>query len=795
MQLKFIKPFRSITSADITTVGGKTASLGQMMNVLATQEIEIPDGFAITVEAYWHFVNHNNLISHIEMLMAQLADCHDLALLKKVGQEIRNLFLNAVLSVDLADEIRFAYTQLCKEYKQKKLKVVVRSSATAEDLADASFAGQHESYLHVVGQEDLLDACKKCFASLFTDRAIAYRYGKNFDYKKLALSIAVQKLVRADKAVSGVGFSLDTESGFKDVVVINATYGLGESLVKGAVVPDEYVIFKPTLNKGYASIIKQRKGEKKVKSILGQKGIQQSAVSKKEQHLFCLTTQEVLTIARAICTIENHYSQLKGAWCPMDVEWAKDGSDNTLYIVQARPETIHASQSHAGFEFNQYRLHEQTSAPLVTGQSIGKKIVSGIAKVVDNINDCSIEPGDIIITAMTDPDWVPALKKASGIITQLGGRTCHAAIVSRELQIPALVGAGQSLEKIKNGMAITLDCSQGLTGYVYQGALSFEETTITLDAIPGISTDIMLNLADPARAFSLSALPVAGVGLARIEFIISNTLKVHPLALIYPELVTDKKTRMAIDTITQDYIDKKEFFIEGLAQGVATIASAFYPRPVIVRFSDFKTNEYRNLIGGTYFEPHEENPMIGLRGASRYYHEQYKHAFALECAAIKKVREHMGLANVKVMVPFVRTLDEGKRVIQEIENNGLSRASGLEIIMMCEIPANALLIDEFLQDFDGISIGSNDLTQLALGIDRDSASLASLFDERDPAVKKLIAMAIEGAQRAGKYHGICGQAPSDYPEFADYLITLGIQSISLNPDSVIPFLLRTQKIS
>lgn len=788
--MKFIKPFRSLTLSDVSLVGGKTASLGQMIASLSDSGITVPDGFAITADAYWHYVDYNNLMPQIEHHMQEIRDYSDVHTLKQAGHAIRNLFVRARMPDDLAAEILSAYNQLAKEYRQAKLSVAVRSSATAEDLPTASFAGQQESYLNISGDYQLIEACKKCFASLFTDRAIVYRHDKNFDYKKIALSIAVQKMVRSDKACSGVAFSIDTETGFKNAVIINASYGLGEAIVQGLVVPDEIVIFKPTLQQGFIPIIKKERGSKTTKIIYDEFGTKQVATSKSEQMAFALSDEEALTIAKAVCAIEDFYSAQKGNFSPMDVEWAKDGKDGKIYIVQARPETIHGTHNH--MQLRQYELkNTQPLIPLATGQSVGQHIVSGVARIIESAHQIEqVQEGDIIITRMTDPDWVPAMKKAVGIVTQMGGRTCHAAIVARELRIPAIVGCENAFA-IKNGSEITIDCSGSKLGTIYEGKIPFAIQTIELNEVPQAPADVMINLADPERAFSLSFLPVAGVGLARIEFIISNTIKIHPLALLHPESVTDKKAIKRIQELTAGYTDKKEFYIDALSQGIATIAAAFYPKPVIVRLSDFKTNEYRNLIGGASFEPEEENPMIGFRGAIRYYSDRYKDAFALECAALKRVREASGLTNIKIMVPFVRTLQEGQRVIQELGNCGLKQSeNGLEIIMMCEIPSNVVLIDEFLKDFDGISIGSNDLTQLTLGVDRDSPLLSGVFDERDPAMKKMFEMAISGAIRAQKYSGICGQAPSDYPELGDYLIRLGIKSVSLNPDSVIPFLMR-----
>ena len=789
--MKFIKPFRTITSTDVALVGGKTASIGTMFNMLSPIGIHVPDGFAITADAYWHFIHENQLMPAIDNYMAQIIDYADVKKIQEIGAAIRALFIGAAIPADLADEMEAAYIHLCQKYKKKNLSIAVRSSATAEDLPTASFAGQQETFLHISGITQLFDACKKCFASLFTDRAIVYRYEKNFDYKSIALSIAVQKMVHADKGVSGVAFSLDTESGFKDVVIINASYGLGEVIVQGRVTPDEYIVFKPTLQ-NYKPIISKECGSKQIKMVYAKPGIKTIAVPKTLQNQYCMSDDAILELSRAVCSIEDYYTKLRGSWCPMDIEWAIDGSDNTLYILQARPETVHAQQN--SLEIKQYNLQNTPPKPLVTGQSIGQQIVSGTARIVDSIDQIDhVQEGDILITNMTDPDWVPVLKKTAAIITQQGGRTCHAAIIARELRIPALVGATDAMKIIKNGMPITLDCAQGSIGMVYEGIISFDVQTTLLTDLPKLPIDLMINLANPERAFSLSFLPVQGIGLARIEFIISHAIKIHPLALLYPERVIDKKISRTIQEITAAYQDKKTFYIEKLAFGIARIAAAFYPKPVIVRFSDFKTNEYGNLLGGSYFEPQEENPMIGFRGAIRYYTDLYKDAFALECAAIKMAREIMGLTNIKTMIPFVRTLDEGKKVIAIMKEHGLEQGNGLEIIMMCEIPSNIILIDEFLKDFDGISIGSNDLTQLMLGVDRDSGLLNGLFDERDPAVKKMLELAVIGAKKANKYSGICGQAPSDYPELADYLIELGIQSISLSPDAVIPFLMRYKK--
>ncbi len=792
--MKYIRWFHNLSLNDLPLVGGKNASLGEMISQLKAQGIRIPDGFAITAQAYWYYLAHNNFTGVMQKTMKQLTDYGDIVLLRKIGHEIRSLLVSGSLPPDLSQEILQAYHELSQEYNQEACDVAVRSSATAEDLPTASFAGQQETYLNVRGDEQLLVNCKKSIASLFTDRAIVYRIEQGFDHFKVALSVGVQKMVRSDLASAGVIFSLDTESGFKEVVMIESSWGLGEAIVKGLIIPDEFMVFKPTLAQHFKPIIKKQLGTKTEKIIYANSHTKTVPVPKKEQEQFSLTNDEILELARATVTIENHYSTLKNSWSPMDIEWAKDGVDGKLYILQARPETVHAAKKETIFK--QYTLKDGPQAYekqlLITGLSIGQQIAAGNVRVIENVQESDqVEKGDIIVTGMTDPDWVPVMKKAAGIVTDRGGRTCHAAIVSRELGIPAIVGTQDATTKIKNGQTVTLDCSRGNVGFIYEGNIPFTVQDIKLDKVPTLPVTLMVNLADPDSAFQVSFLPTAGVGLARIEFIITNSIKIHPLALIHPDRIKDKKIVQKINTMTAAYLNKVDFFVDRLAQGVAMIAAAFYPRPVIVRLSDFKTNEYRNLIGGIFFEPSEENPMLGFRGASRYCHERYKEAFALECAALKKVRDSMGLTNVLVMVPFVRTVKEAEAVVKEIDNNGLKQGvNSLQLVMMCEIPSNVLLIDKFSKLFDGFSIGSNDLTQLTLGVDRDSELLANVFDERDEAVKQLIKMAIEGAHRNKRYIGICGQAPSDYPEIAEFVIHCGIDSISLNPDSVLPFLMR-----
>ena len=792
---QFIQWFKDLTLDDVAKVGGKNASLGEMVRNLGSQGIRVPDGFAVTAAGYWHYLNQNNFAPRIKELMASLSNADDMNSVQRVGSQVREFILSGSIPGGLAQEIGGAYQELSSRYRQEGCDVAVRSSATAEDLPNASFAGQQSTFLNINGNQDLLDAYKKCLASLFTDRAIVYRMVHGFEHMKVGLSVGVQKMIRSDLASSGVAFSLETETGFKDVVMIEASYGLGESIVQGLVTPDEFLVHKPMLQAGYAPIIKKSLGDKKTKIIYGAGGtVKQIAVPSADQQQFALSEQHILSLARNVLTIEQYYCARAGRWVPMDIEWAIDGGDGNMYIIQARPETVHSMKKHTTV-MRSYVVHGgQDPQVLVVGNSVGRSIASGVARVVASAADISqVQQGDIIVTDMTDPDWVPAMKRAAGIITNRGGRTCHAAIVSRELGIPAIVGAANATAVIKSGAQITIDCSQSDAGRVYAGNVAFDVQEIALDAIADVGTKIMVNLADPESAFATALLPSQGVGLTRLEFIISNVIKVHPLALVHPDKVVDAKVSEQIANLAAPYADLKTFFVDSLAAGIAHIAAAFYPRPVIVRLSDFKSNEYRNLIGGVYFEPEEENPMIGFRGASRYVHERYQEAFALECAALKKVREEMGLANVKVMVPFVRTCNEAKRVIEALAKHGLVRGTnGLELVMMCEIPSNVLLIDAFSELFDGFSIGSNDLTQLTLGVDRDSQILASLFDERDPAVQKMLVMAIEGAHAANRHIGICGQAPSDYPEIAEFLIAQGIDSISLNPDSVVPFLIRSR---
>lgn len=795
--MEYIKTLHQLGIQDSPLVGGKTASLGQMIQHLSKKEIKIPNGFAITAKAYWHYLEHNKLGATIKEVVASI-NVNDLSDLSKKALEIRNLISHATMPLDLENEIIRAYQALSQEYKSNALDVAVRSSATAEDLPGASFAGQQESYLNIQGIEQLIAACKECFASLFTDRALIYRTTKGFDHLDVALSIVVQKMVRSDLAVAGVAFSLDTESGFKDLIVIDASYGLGESIVQGIVNPDEFHVFKTTLKQGFNPIIKKELGSKRKKLIYSaDQKTQWVSVGQSEAQHFCLTDSEIVELAKSILAIEDYYSNLNGFWSPMDVEWAKDGLDGCIYIVQARPETVHAVKKKSNFVqlFTIEESYKKKAAQnvLVEGQSIGTKIVSGKARILKNSKETlPFNEGDILVTQMTDPDWVPLMQKAGGVITEEGGRTCHAAIVSRELGIPAIIGAPEALSLIKEGQLITLDCSQGAQGFVYNGEVPYTVTEIDTTQLQSPPQKIVVNVGDPKSAFMVNQLPfVSGVGLARVEFIIAHTIKAHPMAFTKDVVLHDVKIKEEINSLTSAYPTREDFFVDSLAQGIGTIAAAFYPHSVVVRFSDFKTNEYRDLLAGSYFEPIESNPMLGLRGASRYYNSLYEPAFALECAAIKKVRDEMGLTNVIVMIPFVRTVDEAARVITTMKKYGLRQGhNGLEIYMMVEIPSNILLIEEFCKLFDGFSIGSNDLTQTTLAVDRDSALLAPLFDERDEAVKKMCEMVIKGALRHKKPIGICGQAPSDYPEFAQFLIDLGITSLSLNADSVIPFLKR-----
>ena len=782
---EFILWFDQLGIEDVPYTGGKNASLGEMYRNLTSKGVQVPNGFAVTAYAYDYLLEKTGIKEKIRDVLKDL-DTTDMRNLATRGEKVRHLFLNAEFPQELKDKIVEAYANMCKQYGENA-DVAVRSSATAEDLPDASFAGQQETFLNIKGPELLLDACRRCFASLFTNRAISYRVDKGFDHFKVALSIGVQKMVRSDKSCSGVMFSIDTESGFKDVVFVTAAYGLGENVVQGAVNPDEYYVFKPTLKQGFKSIIHREVGEKAIKMIYSQNGIKQTKnvpVSKDDRKKFALNDDEVLTLAKWACIIEDHYSEKAGHFKPMDMEWAKDGETGQLFIVQARPETVQSQKDRTTIE--EYKLKEKGKV-LVVGKSVGEKIGAGEANIIKDVTKIEeFKKGQVLITDMTDPDWEPIMKIASAIVTNRGGRTCHAAIISRELGIPCVVGTQNGTQLVKDKQKVTVDCSGGDEGYVYEGELKFEIKKTDLKSVPETKTKIMMNIANPEEAFNFSYLPNKGVGLAREEFIINSFIKVHPLALLHFDKLKDAKAKKEIEKITCSYDDKVEFYVEKLAQGIARLAAAFYPKDVILRFSDFKSNEYANLIGGKEFEPEEDNPMIAWRGSSRYYSPKFKEAFGLECKAVLKVRNEMGLTNLKVMIPFCRTVEEGKKVLATMEEFGLKRGeNGLQVVCMCEIPANVILADEFLDIFDGFSIGSNDLTQLTLGLDRDSELVSAIYDERNEAVKKLIRQVIDVANKKGKYIGICGQAPSDFPDFAQFLVEAGIHSMSLNPDTVV----------
>lgn len=780
-----IKWFADIGIEDIPLVGGKNASLGEMYRGLTGKGVKVPNGFAITADAYRYFLRETGLDTELGKILEGL-NARDLLSLRFRGNQARHAILAAHLPEDLEHAITEAYAAL-RGGEVETPDVAVRSSATAEDLPDASFAGQQETFLNVQGARAVVHACQRCFASLFTDRAISYRADKGFDHQEVALSVGVQRMVRSDLAASGVMFTLDTESGFRDAVLINAAYGLGENIVQGAVNPDEYYVFKPTLKDGCAPILHKVCGTKEFKLIYdtgGGRMVRNVPVAPENRTRFAIEDDDILTLARWACLIEDHYSAKRGQATPMDIEWAKDGYTGELFIVQARPETVQSQRRTDTFE--SYHL-EKRSHVLVTGRSVGSKIASGRVRVIKDVHFLGdFQPGEVLVADKTDPDWEPIMKKAAAIVTNRGGRTCHAAIVSRELGVPAIVGTEHATKLLRDGECVTVSCAEGEAGNVYEGSLPFTVQSVNLHEMARPRTRVMMNVGNPEEAFTLSLIPNDGVGLAREEFIISNYIKIHPLALLDYEKLQDPALRVKIDQLTGGYLDKTQYFVDKLAQGVAMIAAAFYPKDVILRLSDFKTNEYANLIGGQRYEPTEENPMIGFRGASRYYHPLYQAGFALECRAVKKVRDEMGLKNLKLMIPFCRTVEEGRRVQAEMARHGLKRGErGLEIYVMCEIPSNVILAEQFAEIFDGFSIGSNDLTQLILGVDRDSEIVAPIFDERNDAVKKMIAQVIRTCRQSGRKIGICGQAPSDYPDFAQFLVEEGIDSISLTPDTVL----------
>jgi len=789
---KYILWFKEISKRDVPLVGGKNASLGEMFSKLSRKGIKIPDGFALTATAYWHFLRENEIDKKLKVIFKEF-NPKSIKSLQETGKKARTLILRAYLPKDLEKEILKAYKKLSQKYGEESTEVAVRSSATAEDLPSASFAGQHETYLNVRGGEEVLKAVKKCIASLFTNRAISYREEKRFSHLKIALSVGIQKMVRSDLASSGIMFTLDTETGFKNVVLINSIFGVGEMIVKGRITPDQFYVFKPTLKKGFKSIILKNLGRKTHKYIFSKGGgLKEVVVPQKDQQNFSLTDEEVLTLAKWACEIEKHYGM------PQDIEWAKDGKLNQLFIVQSRPETVYAPQ--IGKFYEEY-LIKTKKKPILTGIAIGSKIGLGKVRIIPDVSKISqFQKGEVLVTKMTDPDWVPVMRLASAIVTDEGSKTCHAAIVSRELGVPCIVGTQKATKVLKTGQIVTVDCTQGLDGRIFLGEISFKVKRYNLERIPKLKTKIMINIGAPDIAFRTSFLPNDGVGLARIEFILAEKIRIHPLALYHYRKIKNRKSKIEkeiikkIDELTVEYKDKKEYFVKKLAEGIAQIAAAFWPKPVIVRLSDLKTNEYKNLIGGELFEVEEANPMLGWRGASRYYDLKFRPAFEMECKALKRVRETFGLKNVWIMVPFCRTVEEGKKVLELMRKNGLEKGKDyLKLIVMCEIPSNVVLAEEFLEIFDGMSIGSNDLTQLVLGLDRDNAQIAYIGDERNAAVKKMISQIIKLCNRKKKYCGICGQAPSDFPEFAEFLVKEGIESISLNPDTVIKTILNLAK--
>lgn len=790
---KFTLPLYQVGIDDIEKVGGKNASLGEMIQHLTSAGVRIPGGFVITVSAYHEFIRYNNLESTLRHIIGTI-DYDNIESLRRGGSQVRLLINNARFPKEISEQVILAYEELSATFNQNYTDVAVRSSATAEDLPDASFAGQQETYLNVRGPASLMDAVRNCFSSLFTDRAISYRQSFGYDHFSVGLSICIQKMVRSDLGSSGVAFSLDTESGFKDAVVISGSYGLGEMIVQGSVSPDEFIVFKPSLRKGYRSIIEKKMGIKDKMMVYGDKADERVKIIPTErgfQNRFCVQDDVIIELAKWVVKIEEYYSAKRGKWTPMDIEWAVDGISKELFIVQARPETVHSLKDHN--KIVEYSIHakELMNKLMIKGIAVGDKIASGKVNILFSLDKRVIDghefsDGDILVTDMTDPDWEPIMKKASAIVTNKGGRTCHAAIVARELGVPAIVACGDATEVLQPGSVVSVSCAEGEIGHVYEGEVAFDTIEYDLSKLPVIQTNLMLNVASPSMSFRFSHLPNKGVGLAREEFIINNYIQVHPLALLYHKRLDDAVLTKEIQKRITGYDNEEDFFVKKLSYGIAKIAASFYPEPVVVRFSDFKTNEYYNLLGGQHFEPDEENPMIGWRGASRYYSERYKDAFGLECKAIKVVREEMGLENVVVMIPFCRTIAELKKVQEVMKEFGLERGvNGLKLYLMAELPSNIILADQFAKHIDGFSIGSNDLTQLALGLDRDSALVAHLYDERNEAVKYLISMLIRSAKEHNVKVGICGQGPSDFPDFAQFLVEEGIDSISVTPDSVI----------
>jgi len=787
---KFIKWFEEISIKDVPLVGGKNASLGEMFQTLVPKGIHIPPGFAVTADAFSALILQNKISDKIYSKLSKL-DSKDTGELAKVGHEIRTLVRSTGIPEEVANEIREAYTQLCFRTGVEELDVAVRSSATAEDLPDASFAGQQETFLNIRGPDDLLVACTNCFASLFTDRAISYRTTKGFEHSKVRLSICVQQMVRSDLAASGVIFTLDTESGARSVILVNSAYGLGENVVGGRVDPDEFFVLKPLLgqkNKATIPILRRKAGLKQVKMVYsghGSRTTKNIEVSRADQEKLSISDADVIQLAEWALEIERYYSKLNGRDTPMDIEWGKDGRTGDLFILQARPETVHSLES--TLQQSSTVLNERSKV-LVSGRAVGAKIGAGPVRTINDVSELNqFKNGEILVADMTDPDWEPVMKKASAIITNRGGRTCHAAIVSREHGVPCIVGTGNGTEVLKEAQIVTVSCAEGDEGFVYEGRLSFKEEKVNWTALSKPRTKIMVNLGNPAQALKTSLLPVDGVGLARIEFIISEYVKIHPMALAHLDKINDTEAKDRIEKLLGSQISNPgQYFVDKLSEGVGLIAGAFFPRPVIVRLSDFKSNEYASLLGGKQFEPIEENPMIGFRGASRYYDPRYRDGFALECQAIKHLRENVGLANIKVMIPFCRSPEEGEKVLFEMKKHGLVRGeNGLEVYVMSELPSNVLRAEDFGKIFDGFSIGSNDLTQMVLGVDRDSSEISHLFDERDPAVLKMLRMAIEGAKKSNRPIGICGQAPSDYPEISKLLVQAEISSISVTPDAVL----------